>query len=557
MAIPKLNQTYKNLRRTRQILTVLGKHGFSQLIETLGLAKLVPLQGRKQEGTQTRRSIAERLCLAFEELGPTFIKLGQMIASRPDMVSPEIAKIFQRLTDDVRPVSIEQIKSIVERELDDEVSNLFFSFDENALGAASVAQVHRATTNSGRQIVVKVQRPNVEKEIETDLSILYLLAKLSENYVPELSPFDPVAIVDEFAGMIRNATDFIAEAHNVDAIGANFSSSEEVKIPEVLWELTTKRVLAMEWIDGIPLRDVERLRAENYDLKKICRTGVDAFFRQVFVHGIFHADLHGGNILVLPESRIALVDFGEVGRIGSNAQTSIANIFSSLLAKDFSAVAREYANLGESRGAIDLSQFSDDLEKYLGPLFGRKIRDVNFSEVLTHAATIAAEHQIRLPRELVLIGRVIVTMEDAVRKLDPEFDIIEFGGQIAREFVKDRFRPDRLARELFMNVRDLGELTKTLPMQLKHLFQKLSRDELTVQIDVQNLSRGIQELDKSSNRLAFAIVIAGLVIGSSILTFADQGPYYFSIPIFGLVGYVLAGVLGLGLLFSILRSGRF
>ncbi len=556
LSMAHFNRTYKNIGRIRKILAVLARHGFFQLIESMGLARLIPFSKRWKQRDVPLHTIPERLCTTFEELGPSFIKLGQMFASRPDLVTPTFSKAFERLRDDVKPIPFSQIRHVVENEFEGTLESLFDHFEEKSLAAASIAQVHRATREQERQVVVKVQRPQIEKVIQTDLSILYLFAKLAEKYVPEVAFYDPVAVVEEFARTVKSATDFIEEAHNIDAIRANFSDSQEVYIPEIFWELTSKRVLTMEWIDGIPIHDIERLKRENYDLKKICEVGVEAFFRQVFIHGLFHADLHGGNILVLPGNRVAFVDFGEVGRVGSNTQTALANLFVALLSKDFYTLAREYLDLGTPQGPIDLGKFADDLEKFLAPLYGRKISGVQLGDILSKAAGIASQHRIRLPRDLVLLARVIFTVEDLIRKLDPDFDLLKHGGKFASELVKQKLRPDKLARDLVWNLRDLGGLSRELPTQLKYIIQKLSNNELSLVLDIRNLGRGINELDRASNRIAFSVVIAGLVIGSSVLTFVDRGPHYYTMPVLGLAGYIIAGVLGIGLLISILRSRR-
>jgi ubiquinone biosynthesis protein len=555
IGLPNINRTYKNIRRMRQILTVFGKHGFSQLIETVGLSKLVPFVKKSEEPSALRHSIAERLCLAFEELGPTFVKLGQMFASRPDLVTPGFAKAFHRLRDDVRPVPIDQIRAVVEEELEDSLPSLFPQFEDVPLGAASIAQVHGAKTADDADVVVKVQRPGISKIIDTDLSILNLLAQLVEKYLPEARLYNPIGIVEEFTRVIRSATDFIEEAHNIDTIHRNFTDNPDVVIPDIFWELSSKRVLTMERINGIPLHNVERLKAENYDLKKICDVGVRAFLEQVFIHGVFHADLHGGNIFVLPDNKIALVDFGEVGRIGSHAQTAIASIFVSLLSKDFQALAREYVDLGTPLAAVDLVTFADDLEKLLGPLFGRKLKDVDLGVVLSKAAAIASQHHIRLPRDLVLVGRVIVTMEDLIRQLDPEFDLLTYGGGFAADIVRKKLRPDRLAKDLLMNLRDLSELSKTLPAQIKYVAKKISNNELAIRLDVDHFLRGIKVIDLASKRMAFSIVIMGLIIGSSILSFSQRDTELFGVSL-GLLGYAIAGVLGIGLLISLWRSGK-
>lgn len=556
LGIPKWNRAYKNLRRTQQILTILAKHGFSQIIESAGLDKLVPFHRKDESKESLKKSVPERLCLAFEEIGPTFVKLGQMIASRPDLVTPGYAKTFERLRDDVKTVPLDAIRRVVEEEFDAKTENLFHSFGAQPIAAASIAQVHAATLTDNHGVVVKVQRPGLVREIETDISILYLLAKLSEKYLPELSAYDPVGIVDEFARLVRSETDFIEEAHNIDAIGTYFADDPKVVIPGIFWELTSRRVLTMERIDGIPLHDIARLKSEGYDLPEICRVGADAFLRQVFDLGIFHADLHGGNVFVLPENRIALIDFGEVGRLGSNAQTSIANIFAALLSKDFQSLAREYIDLGTPTGPVDLARFSDDLEKLLSPLFGRKIRDINLGGLLTKAATLASEHHVRLPRDLVLLGRVILTMEDLIRKLDPEFDFLQQGGQFAAEIIRKKLQPQRLAKDLMWNLRDFSELSRVLPAQIKYITSKLSTNDLTIQIDARNVVRAIGDTSGALARLGLAVVASGFFIGASILSSLERGPRYFDLPLMSWIGFGVSLGLGAVVLLSSLRSGK-
>ena len=565
-SLGQINQTYKNVKRLRQILTVLAKHGFSQAIDLIGLTKYLPFIQEPEVDLETS-VLSERLRLVCEDLGPSFIKLGQMLGSRQDLVGPEIAKSFQKLKDDVGPAPFDEVRELIETDLGGELEDLFSHFEEEPFAAASISQVHQARIideeGEPRRIVVKVQRPGIERQIQTDLSILYSLAKLGSRYIPELASVRPVMIAEEFSQVMRSATDFIEEAHHIDEMFENFETREEIVIPKIYWERTSKRVLTMEKIPGKPLHTIENQNASKETRKRICQLGVEAFFAQIFTHGLFHADLHSGNILVIregvPEGRekIGFIDFGEVGRLGSNAQKTLASLFGTLLAKDYRGFAQEYIQLGTLQEPIDISQFADDLEKKLGPLIFRKGQKAHPGKLLAETASVASKYHLRLPREFVLLGRVLFTMETSFQNLDSDFDLFEYGKSLAGDLVQKELNPEKMAREFFWNVKGFSDVGKDLPLQIKFLLQKLTKNQFTTILDIRDLKKVTQSLDRAANRVSFAIVIAGLVIGSSFLTMSQNTPRYLNMPVFGIVGYLIAGFLGLWLLVNILRSRKF
>ncbi|MEZ4705450.1 MAG: AarF/UbiB family protein [Bdellovibrionota bacterium] len=552
---PQINQTYKNIKRMRKILLVFAKHGFFQIIEEMGLAKLVPFY-RPQHPKNTKLSKEQRICLAFEELGPTFIKLGQMLSTRPDVVGYKAAKAFHRLKDRVESIDFSIIKKTVENEFESGMENLFLHFDEKPIASASISQVHGATLHDGRNVVVKVQKPRVTQLIETDLSILYYFAKLAEKSSPDFSSMKPVEIVNEFSTLMRDAVDFIEEAKNTQIISKNFENNPQVLIPEVYWEFSSKRILTLERIEGTSLTNLDQLKRKGLDLKKICRIGTDAFFQQIFMDGFFHTDLHEGNLMVLSEDKIAFLDFGEIGKLGSNAQRSLAHLFIALCSHDYYSLAREYVELSQGAYPVDFEKFADDLEKQLKPLHQQSLSQINLGKTLAQAAHIARQYNIDLPRDLILVGRVVLAVENMIHQLHPEFDLLKESGSYAQKFSQKNFSPQRMGQEIFWNFKDVNRLMKELPSQFRYVLKKFSHNEIKIGLSIDDLSHLINELDRASNRLAFSLIIAGLIIGSSILTFTDKGPKYFTIPVIGIAGYILAGVFGLGLIISMIRSKK-
>ncbi|MCB0327174.1 MAG: AarF/ABC1/UbiB kinase family protein [Bdellovibrionales bacterium] len=552
---PQINQTYKNLQRTRKILLVFAKHGFFQIIEELGLAKLVPFY-RSENPKNKKLSKEQRLCNAFEELGPTFIKLGQMFSSRPDLVGYQTSRAFSRLKDKVKPIAFKEIRKTIEHELECSIEDVFDDFEEKPIATASISQVHGALCKDGSRVVVKVQKPKVQKLIETDLSILHFMAKLAEKSSPEFEALRPMEVVTEFSHLMRDAVDFMEEAKNTDIIRKNFEKENSVVIPKVYWELSSKRVLTLERIEGTSLTHLKKLKAQGFDLKKICKIGTDAFFQQVFIDGFFHTDLHEGNLIVLSNQQIAFVDFGEIGKLGSNAQKSLATLFTALFTHDYYSLAREYVELSRGAYPVDFDKFADDLEKQLRPLHHGPSIHMNLGKTLAQAASIAHQYQVQLPRDLILVGRVVMAVESMIYKLYPEFDLLEESGKYAQKFSQKNFSAHRMGQEVFWNAKDINRLLKELPSHFRYVLKKLSHNELKIGLELDGLSKLVSELDRASNRLAFSLIIAGLIIGSSILTFSDKGPKYLSVPILGIAGYILAGVFGLGLIISMIRSRK-
>ena len=530
----KIDQTFKNIKRLQQIGTVLATHGFQGVMTKLGLDGLIKFQ--KVSGEHGGLSMPERLRLAFEELGTTFVKLGQMLSIRPDLIPRDFVEEFKKLQDQVPPFGIEGVRRQIEKELEVTVEEAFAEFDPEPVGAASIAQAHKAVLADGGEVVVKVRRPGIHRQIETDLSILFSLANLLDRSFAQSAVINPLAIVDEFANVIRFELDFMREAQNIERFHRDFEGDGRVVIPEVVWGLTGRRVLTMGYIDGIPLKNVKELEEKGWDLRKLADVGMQTFLDMVFKHGFFHGDIHGGNILVLGEEKIGLIDFGIAGQLDERLLEDVASLLISLVSKDFRNAARHYLRISSSgQSSVSADAFARDIRRVIEPLMGLSLKQVNSPELLMNLAQIAQRHRLQVPQELLLLFRAIVTLDAIGRELDPDFDVLDSAGKFARTIIVNRYRPERLAVDLLTVLRDLADLGRDMPAQVKTILARA--EDGGIGVDVRLRDRvALESLRREGLRIAGAVMLAGGGVTLAIVHASED---------FG-----ISGLIGLGLLIA-------
>ena len=503
MQLLKVQMTYKNIQRMRHIVAVLIKHGFYSVVERMNLHRIVPLSKRlrKKAIEEAELSLPERIRLVFEELGPTFIKFGQLLSTRPDILPEEYIEEFRKFQDNVPPFPFEQALQQIEKEFKRSVSELFQSIEEEPIAAASIAQVHRAVLLDGREVVVKVQRPGIENMVDTDIGIMYTLANLLLKYFPELSILDPVAIVDEFSRTIRKEMDFTLEASNTIKFREMFKDDPHVYIPDVYWEYTGKRVLTQERIKGIKVDNVEKLRKKGIDPARIAHLVGESFLRMVMVEGFFHGDFHAGNIFVLGPERISLVDFGITGRVDRELRDSLANIFIGLATQDYDMLVDEYARMGVLPDGINMPEFKRDYRDLMEPYFARPLEMTSLGELLMGYIRVSFRYKIRHPRELLLINKCIIEIEGIVRLLDPKTDLLKEAQPFAIEFIKDRYRPGRIMEEVGEDIKELNALVKESPSQIRQIMKKMINDKFTIDFVHVGLENFYNEIDRSNTKI--------------------------------------------------------
>ncbi|MBI5642590.1 MAG: phosphotransferase [Deltaproteobacteria bacterium] len=552
---------YKNVKRLRDIVSVFVKHGFQPLMERLHIAGLVsfPMRLMRRKVAREEAALTEpvRARLAMEELGPTFIKLGQILSTRPDIVPHEYIIEFLKLQDSVAPIPFEDVKNVIESEFKKPIGELFVSIDEKPVAAASIAQVHTARTLSGEDVIVKVQRPGIGHLIETDIAILSYLARLALKYIPESRLYDPSGMVDEFASVIRREMDFTLEGSYTERFRENFAKDPRVVIPEVFWDLTGRHVLTLERVQGTKIDNVAKLKEQGINTELVAHLLADIFFKQVFEFGLFHGDLHSGNIFVLGDDRIGFVDFGIVGRLDVQMKQHLADILISLASEDFERLTNVYQSMGILPEDIDRTTFEREYYDIMLHYFGRPFKYVRIGELMLDYIRIAARHNIRLPRELLLFDKCIIELEGLGRLLHPEVNLIAESQPYASKLYVERMSPKSVFKGTAKALSDYGELAHRFPGDAGKIMTKILDDKLSIVFKHRGLDDFIGEMDRSSNRLTLGIIIAALIVGSSMVISTEAAPKVFGYPALGIIGFIIASILGLWLALQIIRSGKF
>ncbi len=549
----KTLQAYRRLRRYRQVMVVLVKYGFGDVVDRLGSGTV---RGRILRRGPRVISTAQRLRMALAELGPTFVKFGQLLSTRPDILPEHYIHELEKLQDEVPPFPFEQVEAVFLEDLGKRPGELFAVFEQTPFASGSIAQVHKALLDSGRRVAVKVQRPGIPSLIETDLAILAELASLAEKHVPELRWFRPADLVDQFARTIRRELDFVAEAQAIERFRRNFEGDPARFVPALHWQYTTSRILTTDYVDGVKVTHVEELEARGYDRKAIARNGARVILKEVFEHRLFHADPHPGNFFVLEGNVIAAVDFGIVGRLDDETAEQLGLLFTAVIQKDSEEILRVFRNLRLLHEDVDVALLRADIADFLDQYHGLPLEKLNTERMIEEMLRMVRRHRIILPVNLALLGRMLAVSSGVGRMLDPEFNIIEEARPFVRSFLTARLDPRRTARKVMRTWRDYQAMLRSLPGDLEEIAAKLKRGEMLVSLHHEGLSRFILEMDRSSNRLAFGMIVAALIVGSSLIIQLQRGPMVFGFSALGLIGYLIAGLLGLWLVVAILRSGR-
>ena len=554
--ISRIRKIPETLSRYKHILTVLARYGLADWLDRLpvGFAREVVAMGLGKKYLD--ESPEERLREALTELGPLFIKLGQVLSTRPDVVGVKMSAELQRLQDDIPSEPVEKIRQTIEDSLGESLESLFQNFENEPIASASIAQVHKATLRYGQQVVVKVQHSNIEKQVQTDLAILMDLADLLEQYVTESRSYRPRAMAEEFRRTLLRELDFRREMHHMQAFRSNFSDNENICIPKAYPDYCSTRVLTMEYLEGIKATNLEALEEGNYDLKYIAEQGATAFLDMIFEDGLFHGDPHPGNFKIMESGCIALLDFGKVGRVDEDLERDLEDILIGITRRDTRRIIHALNRMGALPPDLDRGQFQADLNDFLGYYTELPLGEVNVANALRELLEIIRRHGVVLPSDLALLLTVVITLEGTGRKLDPSFKLMNLLEPYQKKVAVRRLSPSRQLRKLQRLGEDISRLVETAPASLSELIRQLENGNFTFQLRIQEIEQTRKQVEQSTNRITFGILTASILLSSSLLIFAEVPPLLWGYSALGLAGYIVSLFFAIRLIWAIFRSGN-
>ena len=551
-----ISRTFKTTRRMKKIISVLAHHGFHQFIEKMHLYRFSIKKSKQKENFKSH-SIAERLRMSFEELGPTFIKLGQILSTRADLITDEFAKELTKLQDHVPPMPFHEMQKILKEEFHPvNIESIFSDINNEPSGSASMAQAHLARLKKeNKEVIIKVQKPGVVKQILEDLITLETLAELLEKYVPETKSWNPVNIVNELAKMLEMETNFLIEANNIRRFQKNFTKDKSIKIPEVYLKYSHHKILVMESISGMSMSSQkEKIMAQHGDnISDIVVQLLQAYLKMVFRDGLFHGDLHPGNIFLTSEGTLALIDFGIVGHLSKTTQNSIISMFIAMANEDYERLAYEYIDLAPFDKKTNLQDFSRDLQNLISPYHGLSLKHIDMGHILMKSSGIAHDHGLRPPAELMLFFKSLVHIESLAKKLKEDFDFLDECIRFSKNLIKSRYSTQQFFQDTESILRDSVSLFYKLPRQLKFFIRKWSHPDYALHIHLKELTSLRISIERSSKLLFLGLVIGSLILGSSIasIPLGDPMPALNSLAF---IGYFLAGLLSLLAFFNYIKK---
>ncbi|NPV03095.1 MAG: AarF/ABC1/UbiB kinase family protein [Brevinematales bacterium] len=548
----------RHVRRYREILSILIRHGFGDFVTRSTLRKVAGFVrhvfSRRKSGASDGPTRWERIRLILEELGPTFIKFGQILSNRIDLLPGDLIAELTKLQDNVPPFDGGDAVGILEAEFGKPIGELFSRFDREPVASASIAQVHRAWLPDGSPVAVKVRRPDIEEIIADDIEIMYHLASLLENNIAEIEYLNPMAILTEFERVIKLETNFTVEKTNLIRFANAFKDDPIFFQPGVYPEYCTVRVLTMEYVPGIKLSDLYNKEMEGYDRALVVERIADILFRQVFEFGFFHADPHPGNLFVLPDNRICFLDFGMIGYLTENLRQTMGDAIVSVVNRNYTALAHALLKITGSPLPDNFEDFERRLAEMVEQFYFLSLKEINIGDVFIGAMDILVSFNLSVPASMYLLGKTVTTIEGIASRLHPKFEIAEFAKPYAKRFIEESLSPKRVIGELTHTLTDLTILLRDLPSDLKEISQKIKKGRLHIEVDEKSLQPIQDTLFRVTTDITLAIVLTAGIIGSSLIVHSGIPPLLAGIPILGLLGYVVSGVIGIGLIILLIRD---
>ncbi|MDQ7096005.1 AarF/UbiB family protein [Desulfosporosinus sp. PR] len=557
-----IGKRIRHLKRYRDVAKVLARHGFGFFVEEIGLIHMLSLPKRLFTDWEEidPLSMGERIRQVLEELGPTYVKIGQIASTRADIIPEEILSELVKLQDSVAPFAFEEVRRIIEEELGAPLEEIFTTFEETVLAAASIGQVHRAQLRTGERVAVKVQRPNIKVLIETDLEILLDLATLAEHRVARMERLQLREVVEEFAKSLRNELDYTIEARNAEKIAKQFKTDSTIHIPNIYWDYSTQKVLTMEYVEGVKLNRFEEIDRNGYNRKDIAEHLVKALFHQVLIEGFFHGDPHPGNIFLLPDGVLSFIDFGMVGRLTQEMKYNFASMVIAMMRQNTESMIQAVLKIGIMPEDVNLSLLSKEVDELREKYMDVPMSRISLGGAVGDLLAIAFRHQIRIPADFTLLAKSLLLLEGIVEKLDPQLSIMDMAKPFGLRLLKERYQPSTIAGRVWHNIMDYSELLVDLPKQMKVLMRDVLCGKIHLDVGVPELDVFLRKLDRIANQisfsivlLSFSIVMMGLIIASAL---GRQPIMLWQIPAIE-IGFGAAILMLIWLFVSIFKSGKF
>jgi ubiquinone biosynthesis protein len=564
-----LRRQIRNVGRFAKIINVFARHGYWSVIQRLEMRRVLnadEIQEASSESNAAEKSqvnptsslegIPTHLRKALEELGPAFVKLGQILAVREDLLPKDFTDELRRLHSHVDSLPFEVIQQRLQEDLGPEKIGQFAQINPIPLAAGSIAQVHSATLLDGTKVVIKVQRPGIKQQIETDLDLMATIAQLMEKYIPESRFVRPTLLVQALSDALRSELDFVREAGSLSKMAMNFGEVSHVHFPTVFWNLSGQKILTLSYMDGIPADDRDKMIAAGIDVKTLMNRGLTMFMKMVFVDGFFHGDLHPGNILAREQSEIGLLDFGLVLRIGVRTRENLAGLLLCLSREDYEGMITHYLEIADPASSLDVGKFQHDVANAISPFMGLSLKQTQSGALLWDLARIAAKHHTPFPQDLIIFVKTMATFEGVATRLDPDFNMMDQVEEFAGDILAELYSPKRVQEQALSIGRDVASLMRHAPIQTRKLLNAALEGRLRMNVASPDLAKLTKSVDRTGSRLSVALIVGALLIGSSILTFAS-GSTQINVGIVGAGGFVLAGLLAFYIVISILKSGIF
>jgi ubiquinone biosynthesis protein len=549
----------RNLGRMSEIAQVAVRHGFGYFLETHRLTHLLPWPRRPAaldaELSPTARG--QHLREMLDELGPTFVKFGQLLSTRPDIVPPDIITELRALQDDVKPFPFSEVQRVIAEELELPLEKLFLEFEEQPMAAASIGQVHRAVLPNGRGVAVKVQRPEAPRKIEADLALLYQAARLAKERLRALDFIDARELVDEFARSIRHELDYRQEGRNAQAFHRHFAGHPHVRIPRVYWSYSRQRVLTLEMIQGTQLADIELDDFTLEERNRLATLLTETWMTMIFRNGFFHGDPHPANILVISDDQIGLVDFGQAGKLSDDDISKMTALFIDAASENVDVLAKRLGDLGVRYERSREAELQAELRELYYKYYGARLAEIDPMQVVREAFALIYSQNLRLPTRFVILDKAIATLASVTTELHPDFNVFEVAKPYARDLMMHRYTPHRMLRRATKETRALAQVIRETPYQWHEVLEQARHGQLELVFRHKGLDELAHKLDVVFNRLVIALVVAGGLIGSSLIgIFAKNGPHVMGLHVISFIGFLLSGILGVWLLIGVVKSGR-